>query len=400
VAVVGDGEEKVAYMMGYREVHILPTVNRYQRQLLTAKILGERGCSVTAVCFRQKADEAIRESPSLEIVGMRGAGMLATTIGVLRLLSSRGIRLVVCNDTLMRAWTPLIPVLAATALRRGRLVIEIQDLPVGLPQSYGTTKEAGFRTWVLRLREKLACSAAERVICLNRTMKRILTRMGLPPHRVVSIPRGADNERFGRLGLEGPAARRSLGLAPTDLVVGWYGRKMPHKAIRAELLEAFRLALEGEPSLRLLIVGEGPEWGAIQAGIRELGIGDAATQLGYVPVDGMPVYFSVCDLTATPLKADGDQVLSAFSTKVLDSMAAGKAVVAARTPALMEELGERDALLVEPSDPAGMSDAMSRLARNPKLRRRLGRRGRRIARARLDMGRMAYRAADAIQGAR
>jgi glycosyltransferase involved in cell wall biosynthesis len=97
----------------------------------------------------------------------------------------------------------------------------------------------------------------------------------LTPAQLAELPPGRKGAVFQignwvlpHAGGDRAAARRSLGLAPGDFVVGAVGRLEPVKAFPA-LLEAFAAAdLAGA---RLVIVGSGPDEAALRARAAELG---------------------------------------------------------------------------------------------------------------------------------
>ena len=63
--------------------------------------------------------------------------------------------------------------------------------------------------------------------------------------------------------------------------------------------------------------------------------------------------------------------------KAFQAIASGTPLVTADTPAARELLADGEsALLVRPGDPAGLADAVSRLAADPELARRVGAGGR------------------------
>lgn len=77
----------------------------------------------------------------------------------------------------------------------------------------------------------------------------------------------------------GEGLRAELGLRPDDFVVGNVGRLHPQKNQKS-LIDSFARAIEKNPRLRLLIVGEGDERSRLAARIQALELGDRVTLAG------------------------------------------------------------------------------------------------------------------------
>jgi glycosyltransferase-like protein len=107
----------------------------------------------------------------------------------------------------------------------------------------------------------------------------------------------------------------------------------------------------------------------------ELGVpfGEAVVLLGTVPDDELPRWYHAADAFVFPSLKEG------WGLSLLEALTAGLATVATDLPVFREFIGERDALLAPAGDPGALADVMVRVACDPELRRRLGRRGPRVA---------------------
>jgi len=138
------------------------------------------------------------------------------------------------------------------------------------------------------------------------------------------------------------------------------------------MLDAMALVRKTHPRAKLVIVGDGPERGALRASADARGLADAVELAGYLP-----------DAEVARLLASSDVFLStstyeAFGLSLVDAMASGLPVVAfdARGPA--DFLRDGEAGFVTPHDPAALAQAVTRLLDDPDLARRMGQRGREI----------------------
>jgi glycosyltransferase-like protein len=108
----------------------------------------------------------------------------------------------------------------------------------------------------------------------------------------------------------------------------------------------------------------------------ELGVsfGDAVVLLGTVLDDELPRWYHAADAFVFPSVKEG------WGLALLEALAAGLTTVATDIPVFREFLGDQDALLVPAGHVGALSDVMVRVASDPELRSRLGRRGPRVAR--------------------
>ncbi|MBC7987755.1 MAG: glycosyltransferase, partial [Sphingomonadaceae bacterium] len=150
------------------------------------------------------------------------------------------------------------------------------------------------------------------------------------------------------------------------------------------LVRAFAAAGEGA---RLVIVGEGPERGAILAEAARLGVAERVSLPGFLPDPAR--YLGLFDIFA--LSSDSEQ----FPISLVEAMAAGLPVVATSVGDVAEMVAEPNrALLVDPKDELGFAASLARLIADPALRRALGEANRARAAAEFDEAAMlaAYRA--------
>lgn len=186
---------------------------------------------------------------------------------------------------------------------------------------------------------------------------------GMPGSRIPIIPLGADCDLFRpRPEAERKAARAELGIPDDAFCVVHAGRLVPEKGILE--LAAAAARLEGyDPTI--LVVGEldlnlGRE-------LRRSRIDVRIVHRPSVPKPALARYLAA---------ADAGGWLANPSITVIEAMATGLPIVAARRPHFEALLGQ-DGLLVETQDQA--TDALRRLAADTEMRRTIGRRNRDIA---------------------
>ncbi|MBI3483940.1 MAG: glycosyltransferase, partial [Acidobacteria bacterium] len=137
-------------------------------------------------------------------------------------------------------------------------------------------------------------------------------------------------------------------------------------------LRAAARLLEKFPALEILLVGDGALRPGLEKLAAELGFGARARFLG--DRRDVPAVLASMDISVLPSHSES------LSNAIMESMAAGKAVVACRVggnPDLVRE-GETG-LLVPPNDEQSLADAIEHLLSRPELMREWGVRGKEIA---------------------
>jgi glycosyltransferase involved in cell wall biosynthesis len=208
--------------------------------------------------------------------------------------------------------------------------------------------------------------AAARVIAgCEFSRREVIDAYGVPPERVVSIPYGVDARYFepvspangdrGNLLFPGaPIGRKNL-----EAVLHCMAEASPGTELGTASLDITGARADSFPNHAKLI--------------RALGIEARVNWLGQVPFDDMPRLVAGASAVVYPSLYEG------FGFPPLEAMAVGTPVVASNRASLPEVLGD-GALLVDPTDRRGLSEAIEAVLTRPELREELRDRGRRRAR--------------------
>lgn len=186
--------------------------------------------------------------------------------------------------------------------------------------------------------------------------------------RVELVPGAVDVERFAPCD-EGPAVRAALRLGDGP-VVGCVARMVPGRG-HDLLLEATARLRREMPGLRLVLVGRGEARPAIEARVRALGLEAAVVFAGYRGED-LPGVLSALDCFVL-LGCGSEESCRA----VLEAMAAGLPVVAARVGALPETVVDGVTGWLVDLDPAAVAARLGEVLRDPARARAMGAAGRR-----------------------
>ena len=179
-------------------------------------------------------------------------------------------------------------------------------------------------------------------------------RLRVGEREVVWIDNAVNTARFAPGGqLE---ARRALGLAAFDPVIGYVGSR-PWERGGAQLLEAAARLLPRFPGLGVVIVGSGEPVAGMQRRAHELGLAERCHFPGYVPYRRIPLYVKSLDVGVSISVAPERAVNSEL--KVRQYLACGKPIVI--SPGGNEFVPEQGfGTVVEPADVPAITDAIAR----------------------------------------
>lgn len=202
----------------------------------------------------------------------------------------------------------------------------------------------------------------------------VRTEGGVTDGRSITIPNFLDDSAYQEL----PPAERGrllheLGVPEGAFVVGILARLAKEKD-HDSLLRAVALLKDRIPALHLVLVGGGPERPRLEALAHSLHLTGRVHFAGQRPPS--PNLHSLFDVSVLCSTSE------AFSNSILEAMAVGRPVIATAVGGNPDAVHpDRTGLLVPPSDPERLAEAIERLHADPAYRRRLGEGGRTEARA-------------------
>jgi glycosyltransferase involved in cell wall biosynthesis len=180
--------------------------------------------------------------------------------------------------------------------------------------------------------------------------------------RIVVVPEGIDVRRYERR--DSQELRAQLGLQGKHVLL-YVGFSTPRKG-----LEYLGQAMEElGTDTRLLMVGKW-ERGYRERFERSLSPRSRGhvIQVGYVPDEVMPSYYSLADVFVLP------SLLEGFGLPLAESMACGTPIVATTAGSIPEVVGDAG-LLVPPMNATALAEALQTLLADSELRQTLGARG-------------------------
>ncbi|HIP97577.1 MAG TPA: glycosyltransferase family 1 protein [Anaerolineae bacterium] len=253
--------------------------------------------------------------------------------------------------------------------RRPRVVVTYHDLR----EPYLFPKAGPLRRWITREPAR----QSDAVIVTNHEDE---WRMANGEWRIANlarIPIGSNIAPMPPADYDRDAWRARWGAGPGDLLLAYFGFLNESKGGETLIRALAEVVAHGMPASLLMIGGQvgssDPTNVAylrqIEALIAELSLDERVMWTGYTPADEVSANLLAADVCVLPYR-DG---VSFRRGSFMAALAHGCAIVSTEPRVPVPELrDEENILLIPPDDPAALARAITRLAENADLRRRLG----------------------------
>lgn len=199
----------------------------------------------------------------------------------------------------------------------------------------------------------------------ERLRQQLHAQNGIALERMTSVPTGIDLQRYQPA--DSGAARARLGLPPMPAVGivatlrSWKGHE--------DLLAAWTRLGERRNGWQLVIVGDGPRRGAIEARVSQLGLAASVHLAGNR--DDVERWLQALEIFVLPSYGN-----EGVPQGIMQAMAAGLPVVSTRVGAIEEAVADgKTGMLVEPRNVEELAKALGALMGDAELRRRCGEAG-------------------------
>lgn len=274
----------------------------------------------------------------------------------------------------VHAHTPKAGLLATLAARAA-------GVPLCIYQIHGLRflTATGLRRRLLKATEKVACTAAHRVLCVSPSVLDLaedehLLRPGRGRVIGEGTINGVDVAAFDPAAMAGAAAaaRAELGIPEDAPVIGFVGRLAADKGV-AELEGAWARLRKDLPEARLVLVGDAEENDPVDRVVMRRLARDPRVHLAGFRGDVRPL-MAAMSVLVLPSAREG------FPQTVLEASALGVATVGSDVPGVRDAVRDGVTGLLYPlHDETALADRLRTLLRDPELRRELGANGRRRA---------------------
>ena len=249
----------------------------------------------------------------------------------------------------------------------GRIAAALRGLPVVLHEHANLTRTP----WFQRLADLCLERFTDIAIAVSEsTAEFVIKARRVRPSRVKVVYLGAPLDEFGRerTADEVAAARRDLGVAPGDFVIGTVTRLHESKG-NSYLVDAAKAVIHARPDARFLLFGEGPLLQDLQRQAADLGLGDRFVFGGFQK--DVSRVLSAFDLSVFPSLWEGTPLT------LFEALAVGRPIVATDADGLLDVLTDgHDAVIVPKRDAAALARRILELMNQPALCARLAAAGR------------------------
>ncbi len=194
---------------------------------------------------------------------------------------------------------------------------------------------------------------------------------------VLTIPNGVDTDFFkpqdkktAQLSLHLETKNKYINF--TGSLKSWHGTKI--------LINALPHIISNIPSVRLLIIGDGPEKDKLKTLSEKNACSNFIIWVGRVSKEKVATYLNASDLCIAPINNDAVMGIGRSSLKVFEYMASGKPFVTMRTGTTYDKLIEksRAGILVNNDTPIEISEVIVEALMDEGKLRRLGLSGRKF----------------------
>ncbi|RPH52475.1 MAG: glycosyltransferase [Desulfobacteraceae bacterium] len=313
----------------------------------------------------QVADELIKQGISVRILGLNGYYNPLRIAALARMMKKEKFHIIHTHGYFAGTF--------------GRLAAILAGVPVIIAHVHSTYYDYGKRNLLI---ERFLSCFTDRIICISQAVERFVTvNEKIRKEKTCLIYNGVtppdklldDNLR--------KKLRASLGLDADVIVIAVVASLTANKG-HGLLLTAFKEIFLRHPSVRLLIIGDGPLREQIEASTRQLMIDRVVLFMG-IRKDVFDL-LQIADIFVLPT-----QIREGLGVALIEAMAVGLPIIATSIggiPEVIEDAG--NGFLVSPGSSKQLAEAIRVLVNDQALRTDMGLRGRQIYESKFTMLKM------------
>jgi glycosyltransferase involved in cell wall biosynthesis len=322
--------------------------------------LKDRGEQVAIACPTPAVLRDKSTAAGVEVVTIQKGGLIDwPAIRTLRrLLKTNAVDLIHAHN----GRTALSAAIAVTLARRGRCVATqhfLQPNHASLHGPKAVLSHAAHR-WVSR--------STHRFVAISEAVRDEMLRRGeTPAAKITTVPNGMIDPAVEAF-TPSTEIRRDLGLSDDTPLIVCAARLEEEKDV-ASLVEAMSKVVTAHPTAVCVVAGEGSQKDVLLQQIQKNGLSEAVRLLGFR--SDVLALINAADVFVLPSPAEP------FGLVLLEAMALGKPAIATQAGGPLEiVVPEETGLLVPPSSPEALAEALSRLLADAQLRQSMGQKGR------------------------
>lgn len=229
---------------------------------------------------------------------------------------------------------------------------------------------------IFRKLNNLVLKRANYLTATSQATKKTLIGSNRSFKNLAIVSMGVDENKFKppKPGLTKKIKKR-LKLTDSSLIL-YVGRLAEKKGL-TYLIQAMPLILKKQPQARLIIIGYGPQEKKLKNLALLTKVANKVSFLGKIPNTQLPQYYQAADIFVLPSIREKRGDVEGLPVVLLEAMASEKAVVTCQVGGINDlVVNLKNGLLVKERSPSQLATAVIKLLKNPKLRKRLGKRAR------------------------
>ncbi|WP_455369469.1 glycosyltransferase family 4 protein [[Eubacterium] cellulosolvens] len=260
-------------------------------------------------------------------------------------------------------------------------ISKIKNIPLVVTTHYDRSKTDEISKILLRevydnIIGRMTLSLGKKIFAATDYEKNFLvSKFSLNKNKICVVPNGVEFDKFRNL--PDPQSMISQYGLEKSRVALFVGRIEKKKGLQY-LLQAAPKVVSEFPDFKILIVG--PDWGyqnELKKIAQRIEIEDLVIFAGQLSELDLLKAYNLCEFSILPSLGE------ATGLTILESMAAGRPIVASRLPTISEfVVHKKGGILFEPGNPEKLADSIISLMSNPKLREKLIKNGKFISRQR------------------
>ncbi|SEP36116.1 TIGR04063 family PEP-CTERM/XrtA system glycosyltransferase [Nitrosovibrio sp. Nv6] len=274
----------------------------------------------------------------------------------------------IVRPDILHAHSPVLN--AIPALRVGRssgipVVYEVRAFWEDAAVDHGTGREWGMRYRLTRSLESYALKRVDAITTICEGLRGDILGRGIAPEKVTVIPNAVNIENFSVGDKRDQQLAEELGLEGKPLV-GFIGSFYAYEGLSV-LLQALPEMLSGNPDIRVLLVGGGPQEKELKAITTQLGLEDKVIFTGRVPHAQVQRYYNLIDILVYPrLRMRLTDLVTPL--KPLEAMAQGRLVMASDVGGHLELIQDGETgILFRAGDPHALALKVLSVLSSPHL---------------------------------
>ena len=274
---------------------------------------------------------------------------------------------------------------------RVKWVLEIRDLWPESIVAVGALRQQQIIR-ILESIETFMYRQANHIVTVTNSFLQHITARGIDAGKLTVITNGADLESFKPQPRDNEVTVK-YGLRD-KFVASFIGTHGMAHGLSTVLRAADRL--RKDQRIVFLLVGDGAEKENLERQAREMRL-DNVVMIGQQPKKMMPLFLAASDVCLVLLRRD-DLFKTVIPSKIFEAMAMARPIIMGVEGESWEIVKQADCgLAIEPENDLELTEAVVKLADNPKLVEKLGNNGRRFVAENYDRGKLAEMYLDVLK---